>query len=63
MINALLTKVMGSKNERTLKRLRPIVDRINGLEPGIAALSDAELRAKKDAFQASNTATSERRAL
>src|SRR5215467_2461151 len=52
MINALLTKVMGSKNERTLKRLRPIVERINALEPQISALSDAELRAKKDEFRA-----------
>jgi preprotein translocase subunit SecA len=51
MINALLTKVMGSKNERTLKRLRPIVERVNALEHEISALSDAELRAKKDAFR------------
>src|SRR5262245_597363 len=52
MINALLTKIVGSKNERTLKRLRPVVDRINALEPAVSALSDAELRAKKDEFRA-----------
>jgi preprotein translocase subunit SecA len=52
MINALLTKVMGSKNERTLKRLRPNVETINALEPAMAGLSDAELRAKKDEFRA-----------
>jgi preprotein translocase subunit SecA len=52
MINALLTKIVGSKNERTLKRLRPQVDRINAIEPKMAALSDAELRAKKEEFLA-----------
>ena len=39
-----LTKVFGSKNERELKRLQPIVDRINELEPEIQALSDDELK-------------------
>ena len=52
MINALLTKIVGSKNERTLKRIHPTVSRINELEPSVAALSDAELRAKKEAFRA-----------
>jgi preprotein translocase subunit SecA len=51
MINALLTKIVGSKNERTLKRLRPFVERINALEGGIAALTDDQLRAKKPEFQ------------
>jgi preprotein translocase subunit SecA len=39
-------KIFGSKNDRELKRLRPYVDTINGLEPSIQKLSDAELRAK-----------------
>jgi preprotein translocase subunit SecA len=52
MINALLTKIVGSRNERTLKRLRPQVDRINAIEPKMAALSDADLRAKKEEFLA-----------
>ena len=51
MINAILTKIVGSKNERTLKRLRPVVETINGLEPAIKALSDDELRRKKDEFR------------
>ena len=51
MINALLTKIVGSKNERTLKRLRPMVDRINALEGETAALTDDQLRAKKAEFQ------------
>ena len=32
MINAILTKILGSKNDREIKKLRPIVDRINALE-------------------------------
>ena len=50
MISALLTKIVGSKNERTLKRLRPIVETINALEPEVSALSDEALRAKKEEF-------------
>ncbi len=50
MINALLTKIVGSKNERTLKRLRPRVEQINAIEPRVAALSDEDLRAKKGEF-------------
>ena len=52
MINAILTKIVGSKNERTLKRLRPIVEQINAQESQIQALSDDGLRAKKDEFKA-----------
>ncbi|MBZ5638655.1 MAG: preprotein translocase subunit SecA [Acidobacteriia bacterium] len=51
MINMLLTKIVGSKNERTLKRMRSRVELINGLEPGIRSLSDDDLRAKKDEFR------------
>ena len=43
--------VFGSANERRLKRYQPIVATINGLEAESAALSDAELRAKTDAFR------------
>jgi preprotein translocase subunit SecA len=51
MLNAVLTKVFGSKNERTLKRLRPIVVEVNALEARIAALTDAQLAAKKGEFR------------
>jgi len=50
MISALLTKIVGSKNERTLKRLRPVVEKINAFETQVAALSDEALRAKKEEF-------------
>src|SRR6202521_1310678 len=39
-------KIFGSKNERELKRMRPIVEEINQLEPAVAQRTDAELRAK-----------------
>ena len=41
----------GDVNERTLKRLRPMVNEINELEPEFQALSDEELRAKTDEFR------------
>ena len=35
MLNTILTKVIGSKNERLLKRLQPLVQSINELEPSV----------------------------
>ena len=52
MINSILTKVIGSKNERMLKRLQSLVRTINDMEPEIQALTDEQLRAKKDEFRA-----------
>ena len=46
-----LTKILGSKNERELKRLRKIVTKINALEPDMEALSDEGLKAKTFEFQ------------
>src|SRR3990167_9418093 len=46
MIQTLLAKVIGTQNERDLKRLRPIVDQVGALEPAMKALSDERLRAK-----------------
>jgi preprotein translocase subunit SecA len=46
MINTLLAKVIGTQNERELKRLRPIVARINDLEPDIRELTDAGIRTR-----------------
>ena len=39
-------------NEKELKRLQPVVDRINGMEPEFERLSDSNLRAKTDDFKA-----------
>ena len=46
MINTLLAKVIGTQNERELKRLRPLVARINDLEAATRELSDTGIRSK-----------------
>jgi len=51
LINTLLGKIFGTKNEREIKRLVPRVDAINSLEPEMQKLSDDELRAKTDEFR------------
>jgi preprotein translocase subunit SecA len=51
LINQLLGKVFGTKNERVIKALMPKVLAINALEPEIQKLSDAELRAKTEEFR------------
>ena len=51
MLTKILQKVVGTKNERELKRLKPIVERINALEPYMQKLSDAELQRKTVEFK------------
>jgi len=51
LINQLLGKVFGTKNERVIKALMPNVQAINALEPEIQKLTDAELRAKTEEFR------------
>jgi len=51
MINAVLTKIVGSRNERMLKRLQPTIQRINALEPSVRELDDAALVAKRAEFR------------
>jgi preprotein translocase subunit SecA len=51
LINVLLGKVFGTKNEREVKRLLPRVQAINALEPETQKLSDEQLRAKTDEFR------------
>ncbi len=52
MIDTLLGKVFGTKNEREIKRLQPRVEAINALEPEIQKLSDEQLRGKTAEFRA-----------
>ncbi len=52
MFVQLLTSIFGSRNERTLKRMRKVVTRINALEAELEKLSDAELRQRTDEFKA-----------
>ncbi|MCX5852205.1 MAG: preprotein translocase subunit SecA [Deltaproteobacteria bacterium] len=51
MLNYVLNKIFGSKNDRELKRLSLILDEINALGPSIAKLTDEELRAKAPYFR------------
>ena len=51
MINYLLKKIVGSKNERELKRIKPMIQRVNVLEPEVRPLSDDQLRAKTAEFK------------
>lgn len=46
-----LTKIFGTSNERILKKIKPIIEQINSLEPKMMSLTDAELRQKTDAFK------------
>jgi preprotein translocase subunit SecA len=52
MIQNLLAKVVGTQNERDLKRLRPIVGQVGALEEATTALSDDQLREKTAEFRA-----------
>jgi preprotein translocase subunit SecA len=51
MIGQLLAKVIGTQNEREIKRLRPLVAEINALEPRIQSLTDEQLRAQTAEFR------------
>jgi len=51
MFSKILTKVIGSRNDRTLRKLRKIVDQINKLEPQFESLQDEELKAKTIEFR------------
>jgi preprotein translocase subunit SecA len=51
MVMTLLRKVFGTKNERELKRLWPIIEQVNSLEPQIADLSDSQLKEKTEQFK------------
>jgi preprotein translocase subunit SecA len=51
MIQTLLAKVVGTQNERELKRLRPIVGEVNAHEPAIRALGEEQLRGKTAGFR------------
>jgi len=46
MLNKLITKIVGSRNERLVKKMAKAVHRINDLEESVKALSDDELKAR-----------------
>ncbi|RJT44763.1 preprotein translocase subunit SecA [Rahnella woolbedingensis] len=51
MLIKLLTKVFGSRNDRTLRRMRKVVDLINRMEPEVQKLTDEQLQAKTNEFR------------
>ncbi|MGB7821852.1 MAG: hypothetical protein WBL22_06625, partial [Candidatus Sulfotelmatobacter sp.] len=51
MINTLIGKVFGTKNERVIKSMIPRVEAINALEPQMRKLTDDQLRAKTEEFR------------
>ena len=51
MINSLLRKVVGSKNDREVKRMSRLAERITALEPELEALDDASLKGRTEAFR------------
>jgi preprotein translocase subunit SecA len=51
MIGSVLRKIVGSKNERELKQMQPLVDKVNALEADFQALDDQALVAKTDEFR------------
>src|SRR5256885_14293 len=51
MIDAVLAKIFGTKNEREIKAIQPLVAAINDLEPQLEKLSDIDLAAKTIEFK------------
>jgi preprotein translocase subunit SecA len=51
MLKYILRKIFGTQNERDLKRLQPLVAKINVLEPPLLQLNDEQLRAKTEEFK------------
>jgi preprotein translocase subunit SecA len=51
MLDTILAKVVGTQNERELKRLRPVVAEVNAFEAAIKALTDEQLRGKTAEFR------------
>ncbi|OOS06632.1 protein translocase subunit secA [Moraxella cuniculi DSM 21768] len=51
MFTKIVSTIIGTKNERELKRMRKVVDKINAFEPSIQTLSDEQLRQKTEEFK------------
>ena len=52
MVSWILKKILGSKNQREIRRMQPLVRQINALDEQLKSLSDDELRAKTNAWKA-----------
>jgi preprotein translocase subunit SecA len=51
MISFILKKMFGTQNERDLKKMQPVAEQVNALEPSIECLTDEELQAKTAYFK------------
>ena len=51
-LGGIARKLLGSSNDRVVRRFEPFVREINALEPSLAALSDEALRGRTDEFRA-----------
>ena len=51
MFKFILKKIIGTQNERELKKIKPLVDKINSFQPWAESLTDAELRLQTDKFK------------
>lgn len=51
MIGNILTKVFGTRHDREVKKIRPLIEKINSFEPAVQTLSDEELQAKTPEFK------------
>ena len=51
IVDVILAKIFGTKHERELKRIKPLIAAINALEPAMRELSDADLAAKTPEFR------------
>ena len=47
----ILSKIIGTSNDRAIKRLLPLVEQVNAFEGDLSKLSDADLRGKTTAFR------------
>ncbi|RXH57136.1 preprotein translocase subunit SecA [Granulicella sibirica] len=52
MLNSVLAKVFGTSNERTVKKMLPVVQEVNALESSLTGLTDEQLRNKTQEFRA-----------
>jgi preprotein translocase subunit SecA len=51
MITSLLSKMFGTKNEREIKRLWPLVEKVNSLQTSVSGLSDSQVREQSESFK------------
>ncbi len=51
MFASIVKKFVGSRNDRELKKIRPVVEAVNALEPTVSSLTDEQLRAKTAEFR------------